>query len=521
MIKEIFHRFDGFIIKKPHLIITFIIYCACMIVLASRHEPWSDEAQAWLIARDSSLFDLIFNVTKYEGSPSLWHMLLMIPAKLGLPFKYINLLSVSISAIGVYVFLRYSPFNPVIKMLLPFTYFIFYQYSVIARSYVLIPLLLFILASFYKKWDSKIFSFAIIAGLLGNVSFHAAVFSGFIFLYCGINIARKWSIHQKTEKRNYFIASIIYGIMMLFALYEMIPAADCNFAPGYNFAVFNMIPVAIKIFSDAFFTNYLTGDIIPRLVNFNYLILVFFVIVLFTWFYKKKFLLLYLMPNACLLLYFMIKYVNAWQIGLLFLYFIFVLWISFINNESKLKQSVLTGQGMIRRYAAILFPEKNILQRIIALCVMIIALVQISWSVKTFAYDFYESYSGSVQTVKFLKQNNFQNLKIAGLEFKSIALQPYFSHNIFMNINPGLKKAYWTWSSNNHYDMNINSILKKNPDIIIQSLTQKNIKETHPIKGFTKIARFNGSLFWKENPFEAEDFVIYKRNSFKKIRASN
>jgi hypothetical protein len=511
MISTIRDRFGSFIIRKPYLIITFIIYCACVFILASRHEPWADEAQAWLIARDSSLFDLIINVMKYEGSPSLWQMLLMIPAKCGLPFKYINLLSVSISALGVYIFLRYSPFNPIIKVLLPFTYFIFYQYSIIARSYVLLPLLLFILASFYKKWDSKFIFFAIITGLLGNVSFHAAVFSGFIFLYCIINILRNWGTYQRRDKGMFFIASIIYGMMMLIALYEMIPASDCYFAPGYNSSFFLKIIFGIRLFSDAFFSNYATGDIKPWLVNCYQLSLVLLVIALMLWFFKNKVFLLYIAPTACLLLFYTNKYVNVWHIGLLFLYFIFVLWVSFINDQDEFRQRSLPEKVPIRKYIAILRPDNNILRRLITAGVIIIALIQIKWSVKTSAFDFYEHYSGSPQTAEFLKQNNFQNLKIAGLEFKSIALQPYFNHNIFMNINPGSKKGYWIFSSNNHYDMDIKSLLNKNPDIIILSLKQQNVIKTPLIRGFKIIALFDGDLFWKDNYFEAEDYVIYKR----------
>lgn len=32
------------------------------------HEPWADEAQSWLIARDSSLSDLFLKRLHYEGT---------------------------------------------------------------------------------------------------------------------------------------------------------------------------------------------------------------------------------------------------------------------------------------------------------------------------------------------------------------------------------------------------------------------------------------------------------------------
>ena len=35
------------------------------------HEPWFDEAQAWVIARDNSLKDILFFIPHYEGHPPL------------------------------------------------------------------------------------------------------------------------------------------------------------------------------------------------------------------------------------------------------------------------------------------------------------------------------------------------------------------------------------------------------------------------------------------------------------------
>ena len=40
------------------------------------HEPWRDEWQAWLLARDSpSLKALLYNM-RYEGHPPTWHVVL-------------------------------------------------------------------------------------------------------------------------------------------------------------------------------------------------------------------------------------------------------------------------------------------------------------------------------------------------------------------------------------------------------------------------------------------------------------
>src|SRR5207302_6633519 len=121
------------------------LYCAVLAVVLPAHEPWSDEAQAWLLARDNSTWELIRHRLHYEGAPALWHLLIKAFQHAHGTFSGFGWFGAAFSIVGVYVFLRWSPFPAIIRALLPFTYFIQYQYAVIARSYVLFPLLVFAL----------------------------------------------------------------------------------------------------------------------------------------------------------------------------------------------------------------------------------------------------------------------------------------------------------------------------------------------------------------------------------------
>src|SRR4051812_40575150 len=59
-------------------------WCALVAWVLPLHEPWFDEAQAWLIARDATLWEILGRMS-YEGSPPLWHLLLAPLAKAGAP----------------------------------------------------------------------------------------------------------------------------------------------------------------------------------------------------------------------------------------------------------------------------------------------------------------------------------------------------------------------------------------------------------------------------------------------------
>ena len=56
--------------------LVLLIYIISISVVIVKHEPWADEAQAWLLARDSGLFELLFKRLRYEGHPGLWYLIL-------------------------------------------------------------------------------------------------------------------------------------------------------------------------------------------------------------------------------------------------------------------------------------------------------------------------------------------------------------------------------------------------------------------------------------------------------------
>src|SRR3974377_1671788 len=66
------------------------------------HEKWSDEAQAWLIARDLGLKTIWFHELRYEGHPGLWHTILWVASHVfHAPYGAIGYISVAFAIAGV------------------------------------------------------------------------------------------------------------------------------------------------------------------------------------------------------------------------------------------------------------------------------------------------------------------------------------------------------------------------------------------------------------------------------------
>ena len=88
-------------------------------------------------------------IPRYEGSPILWHLVLALPARCGLPYASLGVLGAAFAGGGVLLFLARSPLPKFLTAIVPFTFFLIYQNAVVARSYALMPLLLFAAAAAY------------------------------------------------------------------------------------------------------------------------------------------------------------------------------------------------------------------------------------------------------------------------------------------------------------------------------------------------------------------------------------
>ncbi len=134
---------------------TIIIFAILGLIGISHHEMWRDEMQAWLLAKDSPSIAALYQNTVYEGHPLLWHICLYGLAKIShSPFMMQGFhLLVSIGSFALIV--KTSPFSWLQKRLFGFSYFIFYEYSVISRSYALGVFLAFLFCALYQRSEVR------------------------------------------------------------------------------------------------------------------------------------------------------------------------------------------------------------------------------------------------------------------------------------------------------------------------------------------------------------------------------
>ncbi len=159
-------------------IVLVVAYASVTLYVGLHHEPWRDEADVWLAARDMTVGQAIPVWTAHEGSPALWFLLVKALTVLGLPYISVTLLHLVIAWAAAAILVLLAPFTRLTKLLLLASYFLGYEYAVVARSYGLTVLFVFIAAATFR---SRPFAFAIAVALLANTNVHGAVIAAILF----------------------------------------------------------------------------------------------------------------------------------------------------------------------------------------------------------------------------------------------------------------------------------------------------------------------------------------------------
>lgn len=459
---------------------TLVVYGALVSLVISRHEPWFDEAQAWLIARESNPFEL-FRVLPYEGQPGLWHAILMLPAKT-LPYEALNWISGLLGTLGVWFFLRRSPFPTPVKVLVPFSYFVFYQYGVVARNYALLPVVIFCLAAIYPERHEKPVRFALALFVLANSSTHGFLVAGALLAIVTVEALVDARRNSQLPKRSEILSVVALGVGMVGIMVSLLPPEDRTFAmdgpPAQNLREFLVV----------------AGGMLNNSMADNLYVLPV-VLAASLWFFRRRRVLhLYLAPTLVLSVFFAVVHHAPWHEGVLFLVWVFALWVGL-----QKKDAVDHRDDM---------PRKAALAALAVIC-----LFQLNWTIRTAVLDYQYPYSGSRALAAYLKDQRIESKTIFGYHWASFALNPYFERNPFDNYNPPGKPSYWLWSERNHMVQDFELIEGLQPDYLVFPIKVPGAEEdaAKALKSYRQAAVFWGEMHWKGGNLQPEVYVLFAR----------
>lgn len=477
-----FEFIDGIVLALYTAVLSWDIY---------HHRPWIDEAQAWLIARDASLHELLLRRLHYEGAPALWHLILKCLVELHLPYAAMNWLGGAFALIGMYVFLRFSPFPRIFRWLLPFTFYLQYQYAVIARPYVLFPLLMFLLCIVYSLAKPRPVLFALIAGLLANINAHAAIMS------CLFAALYLWELYRKRDstapeiKRQVAVAACLFVSLCMLSVAVAFPAPDAMVVPSATGHMRPANPVLLRLLPPETMpasappldppldetassgnvaavpatasslpptllqrirarikvkeTARLTGDVATFPISESNTLSVLFLLSFGAWLWSRKSLKLALpwlitVPVAAKI------WIYDHHTGMFAVALIAVAWIT-LKTSSNLPSRTPKLEPASAAFSAV---------------ALLVVLLQIGWTAHQFRMETHHPYDAGKETEAFLASND-AGKRIAGFGFQSVSLQPYATHNLFFNQD----HTYWLWSNVNPIDLRRTEALQQHPDAVV------------------------------------------------------
>lgn len=166
------HRYNGQILA---VVAIFTLLATLIVFTAQGHIHHADEAQAWLLARDTGLVSLLTERMRYEGSPGLWHLLLKCVQAAGLQYDQLWLVSTIPALLTIGLILYRSPFPLVLRVGFSTSYFFAYQFGVVGRSYVLSALIIVLIATTYESRFRRPVLHGVLIGLLAQTNAHAFI----------------------------------------------------------------------------------------------------------------------------------------------------------------------------------------------------------------------------------------------------------------------------------------------------------------------------------------------------------
>lgn len=214
-----FRRFAEKFWQNVIVLVILIVAIVFICISVTKHEIWLDEAQHFLLAKNSRTYSDLLDNMRYESHPPLWNFLLK-----SLNIATINqlkLLHLAIAALVLFTVALLAPFSKLVKSGLIFSYFFSYEYSVISRNYGLSILFILLATSVYTYKSRHLILIALLLGLSALTHIYAGVIGAILFTYI--------ILIQKNNK--YTFAQIIPATALLtffglFAIWTAWPQHD-------------------------------------------------------------------------------------------------------------------------------------------------------------------------------------------------------------------------------------------------------------------------------------------------------
>jgi hypothetical protein len=385
-----------------------------------------------------------------------------------------------------------------------FSYFFAYQYACLARSYSVDLLLIPLAAAWFAERSDKPLRYGLVIGLIANLNAHGFVAAAAM----GAELA--WCLFRagKLRDRRAWLALAVATGLGLLALASAWQPADNGYIRARS--------------ADHSTLASIIGDSLASFINFTREAFIDRVLVLSP---QPKALIdgilglavgiAALLPSvklvaqgparfvcaaifALLLVFSVAVYASPWHCGLLYLFWVFAVWVSWPPETGALRKQVLVGFA-------------------------IIALVQLVQTAGTGIWELGHTYSPARQAAGFVNdyQSRRPTARVAAFGFKTFAMQPYWSGNKFANYKDGAPHPAWVdWREGQSWNpfltrVGWERVLDAKPDLIVASLAELDgstdmLRPLACRAGYVETRRFIGTMNWRASAYEDDTLAIFE-----------
>ena len=478
----------------------FLTLAALVLYTVSKHEPWADEADTWVEVRDLSWFRLVFSELRYDGHLPLWHSIVWIPLHLfHMPYDYFVFIGgvCAVAGLGVLVFL--APFPRILRYIIASSFFFIYQYAVVARPYVLMPLLGFLAAYFYRQGPARIIGFAVAVALLIQDSSYAAVIGVGFSAFYGFQLAWKWKEIPHHARKRVLLAAALIAASLLFAFIVLCPKSDSSLiSETTRYSLSQRLARFADGLTGAFGEN--TAAALPILI----LAALWSIL-------RRNWLLLVLTVGGSAFEYGFLRGFGHHQ-GLITIAFVVFLWAAWPRAEEISQMPH--------------FP-KALHQALLTVLLFTFGW-QCTWSYQAIRGDCAGPYSGARDAAEYLKSVHAEKLGIGGYTFWAVGIQPYFSHNIFLNYGAPNSPALYHFSIDfeKRAGVLMQSEMEDGPPFIVFA-PEMNPEQAAPMieefrsLNYVLVHYSDGTRFFKGLPGPHSPYFIFERTEFLSLTQSS
>lgn len=379
-----------------NLLWTFL-YGVVTLFVVMHHEIWADEAQVWMLVKNLSVFGLFKHLVN-EGHPSFFYLIIMPFAKLNFSIFAMQIICWLSSCAAVFLLLQFSPFNKIAKFAIISSAGFLYFFPVIARSYSILPFLVFLAAILYNKQKEHPILYALTLVFIANT--HIIMFA-FSFIL-GIMFLFKCFIKDKTFNKQCIVCAILIAFGFMSVILQLHGTTSSNVFISIDFN--DLVSNTFKVFSQFFINSYdnqypdLNRFMLPSIGVFAIfasiiLYLIFFVTLFLN---SKKLFCIAFLSIAFQFVIYILGY-NHWifvtRIFCAHIIMIFCFWVMLNNPDYKPAYRIF---------------DKKFINCALALFFLLTLLNGLKYSV----LDIFNNYSSAKDTAEFIEKNIDKNSSI-------------------------------------------------------------------------------------------------------------